>query len=345
MTDSSSAPKRAQSVPTRRRWPRVLAVLISVFALLAVSVGGFYAWRLWQTVSSVERAPGMLPGDDPSRPDAGAAADGSLNYVLMGSDARSADEQGRSDVLMLAHVPPKRDKVFLISFPRDMWVEIPGRGKAKINAAYAWGGDALTVRTVESLVGVRVDHAAKINFDGFVGLTTQLGGVTVRNRVASSFRSPSGVDDYTWPEGLITVQGREALAYVRQRKGLPHGDLDRAERQRVVVKAVLTKMMSSNVLANPLKFNAVMSELGQYFTVDETLTNEVLFSTATSMRVADGNDIVVLQAPISGFGRSPDGQSIDVVNEAQLAELATAVQQGTMADYAAKYKDQPFVGR
>lgn len=239
---------------------------------------------------------------------------------------------------MLAHVPPTRDKVYIVSFPRDMWVQIPGRGQAKINAAYAYGGEALATRTLESLVGVRMDHAAKINFDGFMGLTTQLGGVTVNNKHASS------VGEYSWPKGEVTIQGEEALTYVRQRYGLPNGDLDRAERQRAVVKAILMKMLTLDVLANPVKFNEVMGQLGQYFTVDEGLTNQVIFSTATSMRVNSGDDIVILQAPISGFGTSGDGQSIDIVNEPQLAEMAQAVRTGTMADYAAKYKDQPLAG-
>lgn len=257
----------------------------------------------------------------------------------MGSDSRGDGDRGRSDVLMLLHVPPGRDKVYIVSFPRDMWVQIPGRGEAKINAAYAYGGEALATRTLESLVGVRMDHAVRIDFEGFVGLTNQLGGVTVDNKHASS------AGGYTWPQGAVTVQGEEALAFVRQRHGLPNGDLDRAERQRAVVRAILLKMMSRDVLANPVRFNEVMDELGRHFTVDEALTNQVIFGTGTSMRVDSDDDIVILQAPISGFGRSGDGQSIDIVHQVQLAELAQAVRTGTMADYADKYRDQPLVGR
>lgn len=315
--------------------------VIGIVVALAMMVGGFYVWRMWSTASDIERTNTLLPSgetDDPERPAAEASVEGSFNYVLMGSDSRGDGDRGRSDVLMLAHVPPTRDKVYIVSFPRDMWVQIPGRGQAKINAAYAYGGEALATRTLESLVGVRMDHAAKINFDGFMGLTTQLGGVTVNNKHASS------VGEYSWPKGEVTIQGEEALTYVRQRYGLPNGDLDRAERQRAVVKAILMKMLTLDVLANPVKFNEVMGQLGQYFTVDEGLTNQVIFSTATSMRVNSGDDIVILQAPISGFGTSGDGQSIDIVNEPQLAEMAQAVRTGTMADYAAKYKDQPLAG-
>lgn len=327
--------------PRRRRsgW-RIVLTAVGVVVALVVSVTGFYVWRLWNTASDVQRTTSLLPTtDDPERPPVTAAAPGSLNYVLMGSDSRGEGDRGRSDVLMLAHVPPARDKVFIVSFPRDMWVTIPGRGQAKINAAYAYGGDALASRTLESLVGVRMDHAAKIDFEGFVGLTTQLGGVTVTNKVASSARG------YTWPKGTITIQGEEALAYVRQRYDMPNGDLDRAERQRAVVRGILQRMLSTDVLANPVAFNAVAGQFGKFVTVDAGLTNDVIFATATSLRLGSGSDIVQLQAPISGFGRSADGQSIDVVNEAQLAEMAAAIQGGTMAAYAEKYKDQPLAGR
>ena len=338
-----SRPGRAMEEPRRRRngfltW---FFAVIGIVVALAMMVGGFYVWRMWSTASATEPPTPLPPAGephDPERPPADASVEGSFNYVLMGSDSRGDGDRGRSDVLMLAHVPPTRDKVYIVSFPRDMWVQIPGRGQAKINAAYAYGGEALATRTLESLVGVRMDHAAKINFDGFMGLTTQLGGVTVNNKHASS------VGEYSWPKGEVTIQGEEALTYVRQRYGLPNGDLDRAERQRAVVKAILMKMVTLDVLANPVKFNEVMGQLGQYFTVDEGLTNQVIFSTATSMRVNSGDDIVILQAPISGFGTSGDGQSIDIVNEPQLAEMAQAVRTGTMADYAAKYKDQPLAG-
>lgn len=347
---ASTAPSRAiaEDRPRQRTGRKIAGwffTVVGIVVALALIVAGFYVWRIWTTVSDVERTDTLLPSaEDTTRPAESAAVEGSFNYVFTGSDSRGAGDQGRSDVLMLAHVPPARDKVYLVSFPRDMWVNIPGHGNAKINAAYAWGGDALTTRTLESLVGVRMNHAVKIDFEGFIGLTSELGGVTVYNRVGSEAIASDGSFHYRWPQGELTLGGPEALAYVRQRYELPNGDLDRAERQRATVKAILQKLMSRDVLANPATFNEVAGSLGQYFTVDEGLTNEEIFTTATSMRVTGSDDIVMLQAHISGFGRSADGQAIDIVDEEQLQELATAVQTGHMAEYAAKYKDQPYVG-
>lgn len=307
--------------------------VVGIVVVVALMVGGLYAWRLWSAAAGVDRDASLLPSGG-TRP---AGVTGSLNYVLMGSDARSDDEQGRSDVLMVAHVPPTHDRVYLISFPRDMWVEIPGHGHAKINAAFAYGGDALTAATLESLIGVRLDHAVKIDFEGFAGLTTQVGGVTLDNKVASS----SG--QYHWPEGEITLSGQEALAYVRQRYELPNGDLDRAERQRAMVKALLQNLLSLDVLTNPVVFDNVEAELSRYVTVDSELTPGTIFATATSMRIGGHEDILLLQAPISGFGRSEDGQAIDYVNEAQLAELAQAIRTGTMDRYYETYREQAYV--
>lgn len=316
--------------------------IVGIAVSLALIVGGFYVWRVWSTASNIERSDGLLPTTTEERPAEDAAAPGSFNYVLMGSDSRGSGDQGRSDVLMLAHVPPTHDRVYIISFTRDMWVEIPGHGMNKINAAYAYGGEALATQTLESLVGVRMDHAVKIDFEGFMGLTQALGGVTVYNRVASVGHADDGTR-YDWPQGEITLSGQEALFYVRQRYELPGGDLDRAERQRAMVKAILKGMMSRDLLANPARFNEVMGELSRYFTVDSGLTNDVLFSTATQMRLKSTADIAMLQAPISGFGTSQAGAAINIVNEQQLAEMAHAIQTGTMVDYYDKYKDQPFV--
>lgn len=247
------APRAAHPHQSRRRRARtVVLAVVGVVLASALMLAGFYAWRVWSTASEIRRDDTLLPSPDavdPERPAPAATLSGSFNDVLMGSDVNPDGGEGRSDVLMLAHVPPARDKVYVISFPRDMWVQIPGHGMGKINAAFAHGGPALTTRTLEALVGVRMDHAVRIDYDGFVGLTTELGGVTVDNRVESTKQGASAV--YHWPAGPVTLQGEEALNYVRQRHGLPQGDLDRAERQRAMVRAILGKLMSRDVLADP----------------------------------------------------------------------------------------------
>ena len=111
-----------------------------------------------------------LPADESSsRPPKEAQETGTLNYVLLGSDSRDPGNEGngRSDTILVVHLNAKRNKAYIISFPRDMYVNVPGYGKNKINAAFAFGGAQLAVRTLEDLTGVRMDHVAADRFRGF----------------------------------------------------------------------------------------------------------------------------------------------------------------------------------
>jgi LCP family protein required for cell wall assembly len=319
----------AQSAEKKRHpWGRVILALSTVL-VLALGAAGFYVVQGLNALNKVVREPSMMPTSttrpttSAPQPDAPAAP---MNFVLMGSDTRG-DERGRSDVLLVAHLNGARDELYLISFPRDMYVPIPGHGKNKINAAYSFGGSSLAVETLESLLDVRMDHAAVIDFEGFLGLSEEVDGVTLKNKIASK------ADGFTFPKGEITLKGDELLSYVRQRHGLPGGDLDRAERHRAVIKALVLKLLRPETLANPATFNKVASRIGGYFTVDDELTNEAIFGLATSLKLEGGGSIRSLQAPISGFGRSPLGASIDIVDFEKLDELATAMREDDMAAF------------
>ena len=141
--------------------------------------------------------------------------------MLLGSDSRDPGNEGngRSDTILVVHLNAKRDKAYIISFPRDMYVNVPGYGKNKINAAFAFGGAPLAVRTLEDLTGVRMDHVVLIDFEGFIRLTEDLRGVTVTNKSAFSSHG------FDYPEGKITIAGEEALWFVRERKQLPEAIL------------------------------------------------------------------------------------------------------------------------
>lgn len=317
-----------QEPTPRRGGRRALKVLLVVLAVLLIAIGaiGLYLNAIRSSFNDNVSRDDLLP-TYAEKPDDRPG----MNFLLMGTDTRDPEnDRGRSDALMLVHVPDDYEDVYIVSFPRDMWVEIPGRGEAKINAAYAFGGTPLTVQTMESLTGVPIDHVALVDFEGFKDMTTALGGVTVHNTIAS------GSHGHDFPQGEITIEGEEALIYVRERYNLPRGDLDRAERQRTVVQAILRKALSAQVVANPVKFTNFVEEFASYLTVDDQLTNQVIMDTATRMRVGTG-DIHLMEAPISGFGTSTDGQSIDVVDEERLAELSEALQDDTMDEYYAKY--------
>lgn len=320
--------------PATRRWLRRTAVLLASALSLVLIVAGFYAFKTYSALNDVQRVDNLMPTGTRPAEAPGAAP---LNIVLMGSDSH-AGQRGRSDSLMVAHLNAARSKLFLISFPRDLYVDIPAHGQNKINSAYSLGGTPLTVETLESLLGVRMQHAVEVNLDGFIDLTRYLGGVTVFNRYASSAAGDTGV---TYPRGTITLEGERALAYVRQRQEIPGGDLSRGERQRAVVKAVALKLMRPAVMAKPATFIEVADRLGKCFTVDSELSNDVLWQLALALKVRGSSDIVSLQAPILGFATSSNGGAIDTVDEAQLAELAKAMREDTLEAYADRYGTSP----
>lgn len=335
--DAPATPEPPQRPPAKkkRHWLRNTFIVIAALLIAVVGAGTWYALSLERKVNdSIKRVENLLPPENPSEPGQSPRpkkeVPDSLNYVLMGSDSRDPGaENGRSDSLMIVHLNAKRDHAYIVSFPRDMWVDIPGHGKNKINAAYSFGGPQLTVATMESLLDTRMDHLAIVDFEGFISLTTELGGVTINNKHA--FKSHG----FDYPKGQITISGDEALWFVRERKALPNGDLDRSANQRKVLQAVLTKGLSPETITDPAKFTSFVSGVAKHLTVDSALTSSEIRSTALSLRMKP-SDISQLQAPISGFGTA-GGQSIDVVDEAKLKELSTALKKDTMDEYVKKY--------
>lgn len=297
--------------------------------------GSFYAVRSLAVVSDIKRDESLMPSG--TRPPI-VASNQPINFVLMGSDSMG-DQRGRSDSLMILHLNGARDKAYLVSFPRDMYVEIPAHGENKINSAFTLGGMPLTVETLESLLDVRLQHAVVVDFDGFLGLIDILGGVSVFNQYP--FKSTAYGGPYEFPQGNITINGNEALSYVRDRFELASGDLGRAERQRAVVKALALKLLRPEVIANPVTFNEVSSRIGKYFAVDSGLTNDLLWQLALDSKLRGSEDIVSMQAPILGYATASNGGSIDLVDHRQLAEMATALREDHMDVYYGKYASTP----
>ena len=205
-------------------------VVALVFALLGSS--GVYLYEIDRSVTAnINRGLDLPPEvtDGQKRPVKDPQADNTLDYLLIGTDDGNPalNSGGRSDSLMLLHVNQARDQAYVISIPRTTQVDIPGHGQQGINRAFELGGPPLVVRTVEKLTGTRIDHVVMIDFQGFVKLTEDLGGVTVPNSTAF------WGGGHHFPAGNITVSGDAALWYVRERQ--PNERL-RAENQRNVAQ-------------------------------------------------------------------------------------------------------------
>ncbi len=154
-----------------------------------------------------------------------------------------------------------------------------------------------------------------------------LGGVTVNNRQASSGGG------FTFPKGPVELTGESALEYVCERKNLDGGDFGRTERQRDVLKAIVTKLTSRGVLTNPGQFRDAVTTLAPNFTVDGELDNSRIVDIGLGMRISGGEDIKSLMAPVDGIGTSSDGHSIVLVNGKKLDEMAEALRNDTMDEY------------
>ena len=322
------------SLSSRRRKITVVFAAVGGLVLLGVIAAGGYLWKLDHTVErNLNRVEGAFP-DESDRPAPAAASNGQapLTVLLLGSDARpqgSAVTGQRSDAMMIVHVNGARDRVDVMSIPRDSWVDVPGHGKAKINSAYANGGFPLAVHTVEDLLGVRIDHVAAIDMNGFKDMTDALGGVDVK--VVKPFTAFTG---HRFTAGTHHVNGDEALAFVRERKHLGAGDLDRTANQQRYLQAVFTQALSRDTLTNPGQLSAFIDATTRHLTVDDQLTGKRLRGLAFESRGLRGGDVHFSTVPVAGVGTSGDGQSIVKLDQAGIHRLAEALQNDAMAAYS-----------
>lgn len=243
----------------KRKWLRwVVGIVVGLFLL----IGGF-VFYLWNEVgATIETMHNPLARDeDPDRQkqiDSIFSNKDSLNALLLGVDERSGDK-GRSDTMILMSINPRTNEIIMLSIPRDTYVNIPGRGMDKINHAYAFGGVDLSVQTVEEAFNLPVHVYARVNMEGFQQGIDALGGVTVNNSLAFS----SG--GHTFPEGQISLNGEEALDYIRMRYEDPRGDMGRNERQRNVIAAAMNEAASFSSIT---KVGEILTILGDNVQTD-----------------------------------------------------------------------------
>ncbi|WP_018654686.1 LCP family protein [Actinomadura flavalba] len=332
----------------KKRWPRVLIAFGVFVALLLAGVGGL----LWQRSSAyddnIDRVPSALP-TGPNRPGPGAV--GTENWLLVGSDtrAKAATTGGgeavwkpgaqRSDTIMLLHLPADRKKAYVISFPRDSWVQVRDYGPSKINAAFSYGGPPLLTETVESLTGIRVDHFGAIDFNGFKSMTDALGGVevTIKEDVYDPARKTA------WTAGKHKLNGEDALNFVRQRYNLPNGDFDRIKRQQAFLGALAKKAADGGTVSNPLKLNRFLSAFTKSISVDSGVKTGDLRSLAFSLRGIRSSDVVFLTVPNKGSA-SRAKQSVVLLDRAKAGALFEAVKTSEVAEYVATHGGQNRVG-
>ena len=258
------------------------------------------------------------------------------NILLLGSDTRSGSEAAqvsgsRADSIMLAHIPADGKGVYLVSIMRDTWVNIPGYGAAKINAALNYGGISLQVATVENLVGVKIDHVAEIEFEGFKSLVNAIGGVDVQ--VPFAFTS----NVWTFTPGLMHLNGSGALSFVRERYSFADGDYQRVRNQRAFLRGLYNTMKAKGALSNVASFQSSIESLTDYMRVDSGLNAAQIAQIAAPVLTSGDTTMRMTTLPNAGPGWSYDGQSIVIVNQAANANLSYALQHDSMDQFMATY--------
>ncbi|WP_407655602.1 LCP family protein [Amycolatopsis rhabdoformis] len=321
-------------------------IALGLVSVLALGATGYAYVTKDQLQSSVPTTDVLTPraGEPPAPP----ADDGATDILLVGSDARTdaqgnplpasmlkslrTEEKAgiNTDTIILLRFPKDGSKPSGVSIPRDSWVDIPGRGQSKINSAYGVAkakfaeaerakgerdqakierdsdseGRRVLVQTVQDLTQIHVDHYAEINLLGFYLLTEALGGVQVCLNHATSDKD-SGAD---FRRGVQKVSGGEALSFVRQRKNLPHGDLDRIVRQQAFLSSALHQVLSAGTLTSPSTVGNLMDAVHRSITLDDGL--DVLDFAQQVKGVASGDLNFATIPVITANGRSADGQSI-----------------------------------
>lgn len=315
--------------PGPRQRPRyALRRAVVILLVLVLAYVGAMVWAvtgIWGSIDRVDAEP-----TNAARPEPGSGT----NFVLVGTDSREdltdeerqeyntgAVEGARADTIMLLHLPSGGGDPTLLSIPRDSYVEIPGYGSNKINAAYSLEGPALLVDTVEQSTGLSVEGYVEIGFDGFVDVVTGVGGVQMcLDEPVVEERS-----DLDLPAGCQELAGNDALAYVRMRYADPRGDLGRVERQREFLSSLVGALTTPSTLFLPWELRSAGTSTGQALAIGEDTSMWEMGRFALAMRAVsngEGNSITV---PIGDPDYASDAGSAVLWDEEAAPELFEAL--------------------
>lgn len=239
LMDAAPRPRRRSSRHRRQMRRLAVACVVSLLCLLVIVPTLAAMWFVRSLDTSMRIDGGTTAELTPA-----TSPDGTFYALVLGSDNRGNERYGRADSIMLVRVAPQDRQVDVVSIPRDMQVSIDGSDQPqKINAAYAQGGAALMVDTVSRFAGVPISHVAEVGFDGLTGLVDRLGGITVD--VPQSFSGGNG--GVALQAGRQTLNGKQALGFVRERYQVRGGDFSRAQAQRIVLTALVGKVFEQPV--------------------------------------------------------------------------------------------------
>ena len=316
-----------------RRWRRALIIVLVLANVLVLAV--YLRLRsieniVLETANTVPEVPGLTP----TTPGGGD----SITFLVIGSDSREGLDDlqyfgpvggQRADVIMLVKVHPDEDRAQILSLPRDLWVEIPGHGTNKINAAYALGGASLMVDTVAAFSDIPINHYVEVDFVGFRALVDEIGGVTVDFPYpARDPKSGLGVG-----AGLQRLDGSEALAYARsrtyqeQRNGrwvsVDGGDFGRTRRQQQLIFAILSELKRPSTITEA---GSIVRAFASHLTIDQALAQGSIIEMAFRMRgIASGN---IEAVTLPGVTATRGEASVVLPDEPEAGQVLAALRVG-----------------
>ena len=315
--------------------------IITSLSIVIVLVSSVSSFGLSQISDSIARIDVFNTVDN--RPEKISKAE---IYLVVGSDTREGltKEQirelrvgstavaagGRSDTMLLIHLSKSRDRASIISLPRDTLVTIPEHPSSlnketivsarpgKLNWAFAYGGAPLLIETIELATSIKIDHYVEVSFAGFAGIVDALGGVEVCTKV--------DIDDpkshLVLSAGVHTLNGIEALKYVRTRDFDGRGDIGRMQRQQQFMSAVLRKATSTGTLLNPFKLKNFINASLNSVKLDAGLAPDDLLTLAKQLKNLSSGNVRTLTVPISNpNGRDPNVGSVVIWDDALSADL------------------------
>jgi LCP family protein required for cell wall assembly len=355
-SQSAAAPTARHYHTARRRFMRQVAtsqrarrqrfLLITIGAVSVITL--LVSCSAWMVTTYLSAALGRLDAGT-----SGTPVSGPVNLLVVGIDTRGGlthrqqvtlhvgdvanDPGANTDTMMLVHIPADHASIRVVSLPRDSWVNIPGHGMNKINAAYGMGGPPLMVSTVEQATGLDINDYVEVDFLGFVSVIDSLGGVNVC--------LPYAVDDsYSGlhlSAGPHHVYGVTALEFARDRHSFATSDLARIADQQQLLSSAFTEATSSGVLANPVRLREVLASVTAAVQVDQGFN---LTELADELRGVKPSDVSFTTVPIATADyQTPAGESAVLWNQPAAAALFHQLQTDT-AEATTAGESQPSSG-
>ena len=341
-------PTNPKKLPPRhgnqKKPPRLGTVVSFTLKTIAVGLGailaitGITAFDVYNQINqdNIVLVKPTITDDTETEPtETPVGIEGPINMLIVGSDTREGQgdaygvvDSELADVIMLLHVSADRTNASVVSFPRDLLVPIPScpnpeggsfssMSRQMINSSIGYGGVACTHLTVQNFTGLEIPYVAMIDFKGVIEMSNAVGGVEVV--IDEPMYDPfSGLD---LPAGTNTLQGVDALAFLRARKGIGDGsDLNRISNQQLFLSSLFAKVKTDGVLNNPIYLYSLASAAARNMRLSESMSDlGTMFNLATALREVDTSQLAFLRVPVRGArGEGEAGRLEPITSEANM---------------------------